>query len=305
MKRSAGISLILALLMTGSLLMAGCTKEAAAATTAAAAETTAKTTAADTTAAAKTDTSAETTAAAADGSLAKVKAAGTLILGLDSAFPPMGFVNENNEIVGFDIDLAKEVTKRMGVELKLQPIDWSSNILELNSGNIDCIWNGFTISEDRKAEVNFTDPYMQNRQVVIVRGDSDIKTLADLKGKTLCLQAGSSAADALAANADLKASLKEVVELSDNVTAFMELEGKTSDAILMDEIVAAYYITQNKKDYRILDESLADEQYGVGFRLGDQTLRDEVNSQLKAMSADGTLAKISNTWFGKDVTVIK
>ena len=193
---------------------------------------------------------------------------------------------------------------RMGVELKLQPIDWSSNILELNSGNIDCIWNGFTISDERKAEVNFSDPYMQNRQVVIVSGDSGITALSDLKGKTLCLQTGSSAADALAANADFKASLGDVVEVNDNVTAFMELDGKTSDALLMDEIVAAYYITQNKKDYVILDESLADEEYGVGFRLGDNTLRDEVNSQLKAMAADGTLKKISDTWFGKDVTVI-
>jgi len=301
MKISRGMALILATVMTGSLLITGCsatTKTTAAATTAAVVTT------AGTTAAAADSSAAESTAAA-DDSLAKVKAAGTLILGLDSAFPPMGFINDKNEIVGFDIDLAREVTSRMGVELKLQPIDWSSNILELNSGNIDCIWNGFSISEERKAEVNFTDAYMQNRQVVIVRGDSGINTLADMAGKTLCLQAGSSASDALASNADFKASLKEVVELSDNVTAFMELEGKTSDAILMDEIVAAYYITQNAKDYKILDESLADEQYGVGFRLADQSLRDEVNNQLKAMAADGTLAEISNTWFGKDVTVIK
>jgi len=305
MKISRGMALILATVITGSLFITGCsatTKTTTASTTAAVA-----TTAADTTAAAAETTaaSAAETTAAADDSLAKVKAAGTLILGLDSAFPPMGFINDKNEIVGFDIDLAKEVTSRMGIELKLQPIDWSSNILELNSGNIDCIWNGFSISEERKAEVNFTDAYMQNRQVVIVRGDSGINTLADMAGKTLCLQAGSSASDALASNADFKASLKEVVELSDNVTAFMELEGKTSDAILMDEIVAAYYIKQNAKDYKILDESLADEQYGVGFRLADQSLRDEVNNQLKAMAADGTLAEISNTWFGKDVTVIK
>jgi len=303
MKISRGMALILATVMTGSLLITGCsatTKTTSAATTAAVVTT------ADTTAAGVESTAAESTAAVAtDDSLTKVKAAGTLILGLDSAFPPMGFINDKNEIVGFDIDLAREVTSRMGVELKLQPIDWSSNILELNSGNIDCIWNGFSISEERKAEVNFTDAYMQNRQVVIVRGDSGINTLADMAGKTLCLQAGSSASDALASNADFKASLKEVVELSDNVTAFMELEGKTSDAILMDEIVAAYYITQNAKDYKILDESLADEQYGVGFRLADQSLRDEVNNQLKAMAADGTLAEISNTWFGKDVTVIK
>ena len=302
MRISRGLALVLAMLMTGSIFMAGCTKTTATITTAASAADTTVAAAADTTAATAADT---TAAAAADDSLTKVQNAGTFILGLDSAFPPMGFVDENNEIVGFDIDLAREVCKRMGVELKLQPIDWSSNILELNSGNIDCIWNGFTISEERKAEVNFTDAYMQNRQVVIVRNDSNINTLADMAGKTLCLQAGSSAADALSANAEFKASLKEVVELTDNVTAFMELEGKTSDAILMDEIVAAYYITQNNKDYKILDESLADEQYGVGFRLGDNALRDEVNNQLKAMAADGTLAKISNTWFGKDVTVIK
>lgn len=283
-----GISLILAMLMAGSILISGCSAST-------------RTTSADSTAADGTE---GTTAATADDSLAKVQKAGVLILGLDSAFPPMGFVDENNNIVGFDIDLAREVCSRMGVELKLQPIDWSSNILELNSGNIDCIWNGFTISDERKAEVNFSDPYMQNRQVVIVRGDSGITALSDLKGKTLCLQTGSSAADALAANADFKASLGDVVEVNDNVTAFMELDGKTSDALLMDEIVAAYYITQNKKDYVILDESLADEEYGVGFRLGDNTLRDEVNSQLKAMAADGTLKKISDTWFGKDVTVI-
>lgn len=290
MKFTRGMTLILAMLLTSSVLTAGCSS-------------TAKTTDATTTPAAAAVTT--TTAPAGDASLEKVKTAGTLILGLDSAFPPMGFLNDKNEIVGFDIDLAKEVAKRMGVELKLQPIDWNSNILELNSGNIDCIWNGFTISEERKAEVNFTDAYMQNRQVVIVRADSGVTALADLAGKTLCLQAGSSAADALDSKADFKASLKEVIEVPDNVTAFMELEGKTSDAILMDEIVAAYYITQNDKDYVILDESLADEQYGVGFRLNDQTLRDEVNNQLKAMAADGTLAKISDTWFSKNVTVIK
>jgi len=301
MRISRGLALVLAMLMTGSIFIAGCAKTTTTVTTAA------TTAAAETTKAdAGVTTVADTTsAAAADDSLTKVQTAGIFILGLDSAFPPMGFVDENNEIVGFDIDLAREVCKRMGVELKLQPIDWSSNILELNSGNIDCIWNGFSISEERKAEVNFTDAYMQNRQVVIVRSDSNINSLADMAGKTLCLQAGSSAADALSANAEFKASLKQVVELTDNVTAFMELEGKTSDAILMDEIVAAYYITQNKKDYKILDESLADEQYGVGFRLNDNSLRDEVNNQLKAMAADGTLAKISNTWFGKDVTVIK
>ena len=240
-----------------------------------------------------------------DDSLTKIKDSGVFVLGLDDAFPPMGFRDENNEIVGFDIDVAKEVAARMGVELKFQPIDWDSKVIELDSGNIDCIWNGLTITEERQDQMTFSLAYMKNRQVVVVRGDSDIQTLDDLTGKTLCLQAGSSAADALAGNEEFKNTLGQVVELSDNVTAFLELEGKTSDAILMDEIVAAYNIKQNGQDFRILEESLADEEYGVGFRKADKALAAEVDKQLKAMAADGTLAKISDTWFGKDVTVIK
>ncbi len=262
-----GIALVLAVLMVGSVFLTGCAKK--------------------------------------DDSLTKIKTSGVFILGLDDAFPPMGFRDDKNEIVGFDIDLAKEVTTRMGVELKLQPIDWDSNVIELNSGNIDCIWNGLTITADRQKQMIFSDAYMKNRQVVVVRADSNISTLSDLAGKKLCLQAGSSAADALASHADFKNSLGKVIELSDNVTAFMELEGKTSDAVLMDEIVAAYNIKKDGSDLKILDESLADEEYGVGFRTADVTLRDEVNKQLKAMAADGTLAEISNKWFGKDVTVIK
>jgi len=264
-----GMALVLSVLMVGSVFFSGCTKSGA------------------------------------DDSLTKVKKSGVLILGLDDAFPPMGFRDENNEIVGFDIDVAKEVASRMGVKLTLQPIDWEAKELELNSGAIDCIWNGFTITDERKEQITFSDPYMQNRQVVIVLGDSGIQTLEDLAGKSLCLQAGSSAADALASHQDFRDSLGEVIELSDNVTAFMELEAKTSDAILMDEIVAAYYIKQNNKNYKILDESLADEDYGVGFRKADLALCEEVNKQLKAMSADGTLTEISMKWFGKDVTVIK
>ncbi|NLC84910.1 MAG: amino acid ABC transporter substrate-binding protein [Ruminococcaceae bacterium] len=226
-------------------------------------------------------------------------------MGLDDSFPPMGYRNDKNEIVGFDIDLATEVTKRMGVALKLQPIDWAQKFSELNSGLIDCIWNGYTLDEERKRETNVTDPYLKNRQVVVVRNDSTYQTLADLKGKRLGVQAASSATSALDSATDFKASLKEVVEFKENVTALLDLEAKGTDALLIDEIVAGYYITSQNKPFRILDESLAAEEYGIGFRKNDQSLRDEVQKQLKAMAADGTLATISTKWFGKDITTIK
>lgn len=292
------ISVIMALTLAGSLLLSGCGNSGANETKASSKE-------ASQAASNGSSSSSASSGAAEDASWEKVQSAGTMVLGLDDAFPPMGFRDEKNEIVGFDIDVAKEVCKRLGIELKLQPIDWDSKSLELNSGKIDCIWNGLTITEERSKEVNFTDPYMQNRQVVIVRGDSAIKTLADLEGKVVALQAASSAADALSANPEVKDSLGEIVELSDNVTAFLDLETQISDAVLMDEVVAAYYIAKNNKDFVILDEALAEETYGVGFRKGDQALRDKVNNELKAMSEDGTLTKISETWFGRDVTVIK
>ncbi len=294
-------------LMLAAMLLSAC---GPAAVTTTAATTIAPTTAAPTTTAATAagttaGTTAATTTAAADPSLQKVLDKKEFVLGLDDSFPPMGYRNDKNEIVGFDIDLATEVTKRMGVALKLQPIDWAQKFSELNSGLIDCIWNGYTLDEERKRETNVTDPYLKNRQVVVVRNDSTYQTLADLKGKRLGVQAASSATSALDSATDFKASLKEVVEFKENVTALLDLEAKGTDALLIDEIVAGYYITSQNKPFRILDESLAAEEYGIGFRKNDQSLRDEVQKQLKAMAADGTLATISTKWFGKDITTIK
>lgn len=241
---------------------------------------------------------------AGDQSLQKVMDKGVFILGLDDSFPPMGYRNENNEIVGFDIDLAKEVTKRMGVELKLQPIDWNAKEQELNTGNIDCIWNGFTITEERKQVINFSDPYVNNAQVAVVKAGSTFKTLADLAGKKVGIQAGSSAADAVYGNEAFAKSLKEVVEVKDNLTALMDLEIGGVDAVVLDLFVANDNIQRSGKDFVILEEALSSEEYGVGFRKNDQALRDEVQKQLLAMASDGTLAKISTTWFGADITVV-
>ncbi len=243
-------------------------------------------------------------ASGADNSLQKVLDSGKFVLGLDDAFPPMGFRDDNNEIVGYDVDLAREVTKRMGVKLALQPIDWNAKEQELNTGKIDCIWNGFTVTEERSKAMAFTKPYLKNAQVLVVRADSPVKALADLKGKSVGLQAGSSAADALDGAAEFKASLKESVEFKDNLTALMDLEAKGVDAVVMDLLVANDNISRSGKAYRILGESLSPEDYGVGFRKNDLALRDEVQKQLEAMAKDGTLAAITVKWFGSDISTV-
>ena len=243
-------------------------------------------------------------ASAKDESLKKVMDKKTLVLGLDDSFPPMGFRDENNEIVGYDIDLAKEVAKRIGVELVCQPIDWNAKEQELNTGKIDCIWNGFTMTAEREQAMTFTKPYLKNAQVLVVRADSPVTALADLKGKSVGLQAGSSAANALDAAADLKAGLKGVVEFKDNLTALMDLEAKGVDAVVMDLIVANDNIARSGKPYRVLAESLSPENYGVGFRKADLSLMGKVQETLEAMAKDGTIAQISTKWFGSDISVV-
>jgi len=242
--------------------------------------------------------------ATGDNSLAAIQQKGKLVLGLDDAFPPMGFRNDSNEIVGYDIDLAKEATRRLDVQLVLQPIDWNAKEQELNTGKIDCIWNGFTITDDRAKAMAFTKPYLRNSQVLVAKNGSPYYTLADLKGKTVGLQAGSSAADALDAATEFKSSLKNVVEFKDNLTAVMDLEVGGVDAVLMDLIVANDNIKRSGKDYRVLKESLAAENYGVGFRKNDLALRDAIQKELEAMAADGTLARITTKWFGSDISVV-
>lgn len=239
-----------------------------------------------------------------DNSLEDLKARGVFVLGLDDSFPPLGFRDEANNIVGYDIDLATEVCKRLGVQLKCQPIDWAAKEQELNTGNIDCIWNGFTMTPEREEALSFTKPYLDNAQVVIVRKADGFTKLADLKGKKVGLQAGSSAAEAVEANPDFKASLKEIVEFKDNLTALMDLEIGGVNAVVMDMVVGNYSIASTGKPFVTLSENLSTEKYGVGFRKGDVKLRDEVQRVLEEMAADGTVAKISTKWFGNDISVI-
>ena len=258
-----------------------------------------ETTAAETTAEKKEETTTAGTTAAETAEAA----GGTLIVGFDQDFPPMGFVGDNGEYTGFDLDLAKEVASRLGLEYKAQPVAWDSKDMELESGNIDCIWNGFTIT-GREDDYTWTTPYMANKQVFVVANDSDIKSQADLAGKVVEVQADSSAEAALKENQDLANTFGQLLTTPDYNTAFMDLEQGAVDAVAMDVIVAGYQIKQRNADFKILDDSLSEEEYGIGFNKGNTELRDKVQGALEEMAADGTLAKISDEWFGEDVTTI-
>ena len=258
-----------------------------------------ETTAAETTAEKKEETTTAGTTAAETAEAA----GGTLIVGFDQDFPPMGFVGDNGEYTGFDLDLAKEVASRLGLEYKAQPIAWDSKDMELESGNIDCIWNGFTIT-GREDDYTWTTPYRANKQVFVVANDSDIKSQADLAGKVVEVQADSSAEAALKENQDLANTFGQLLTTPDYNTAFMDLEQGAVDAVAMDVIVAGYQIKQRNADFKILDDSLSEEEYGIGFKKGNTELRDKVQGALEEMAADGTLAKISDEWFGEDVTTI-
>lgn len=256
----------------------------------------AETTAADTEAA---ESQAEETTAEE----AKTTDGGTLIVGFDQDFPPMGFVGDDGEYTGFDLELAQEVAKRLGLEYKAQPIAWDSKDMELESCNIDCIWNGFTMT-GREDDYTWTEPYMANQQVFVVANDSDINSQADLAGKIVEVQADSSAEAALKEAPELTATFKELLTTADYNTAFMDLEQGAVDAIAMDVIVAGYQIQQRNADFKILDDSLSEEEYGVGFKKGNTELRDKVQSTLEEMAEDGTLQEVSEKWFSKDVTTV-
>lgn len=249
--------------------------------------------------------SSDSSSSSKDDSLQYVMDKGELIVGLDDSFPPMGYRDKDNKIVGFDVDLAKETCKRMGIKAKFQPVSWESKEQELSSKNIDCIWNGFGITPEREKVLTFTEPYMSNPQIFVVLADSGIKTEADLKGKVVAAQSGSTAYATIDKDTNLKDSFKEFIGVEDNVKALMDLEVGGSDAVAMDTVVARYYMTKDPGKYSIIeDTTILDEEMGVGFRKGDNALCKKVEDTLKEMKKDGTLAKISKKWFGEDLTTI-
>ena len=223
----------------------------------------------------------------------------TFTVGFDAEYPPYGYRTESGDYAGFDLDLAAEVCERNGWELVKQPIDWDAKDMELEAGTIDCIWNGFTMT-GREDDYTWTEPYMANQQVFVVANDSDINSQADLAGKIVEVQADSSAEAALKEAPELTATFKELLTTADYNTAFMDLEQGAVDAIAMDVIVAGYQIQQRNADFKILDDSLSEEEYGVGFKKGNTELLDKVNGALKELQDDGTVQSIVDKYISAD-----
>ena len=223
-----------------------------------------------------------------------------IVIGLDDNFPPMGFRNEKNELVGFDISMAQEATRRMGIEAEFKPIDWSAKEAELNGKRVDMLWNGLTITEERKKNIAFTSPYMENHQIIVVPKSSTIKTKAELAAKVIGIQDGSSAIDAVQRD-PIAASFKELKKFGDNVTALMDLSTGRLDAVVLDEVVGRYYTAKRPDDYAVLEDNFGTEEYGVGLRKDDSELLAGLQKALDEMKADGSAARISTEWFGKDI----
>ena len=224
-----------------------------------------------------------------------------IVVGLDDNFPPMGFRDEKNTLVGFDIDLATEAAKRLGAEVTFKPIDWNAKEAELNGKRVDVLWNGLTITEERKANILFTTPYLENRQIIVVLDKSPIKTKAELAGKVVGVQDGSSAIEAVEKDAATAKSLKELKKFPDNVTALMDLSTGRLEALVVDEVVGRYYTAKKAGEYRVLDENFGTEDYGVGTRKDDSELMNKIQKAMDDMKKDGSAAAISTKWFGKDI----
>lgn len=224
-----------------------------------------------------------------------------IIIGLDINVPPMGFKSENGKIVGFDIDLAQEIFKNDYDKVIFQPIDWDSKEFELNSNKIDIIWNGLSETPDRKESMLLTKPYLKNRQVILVRKNSEINLLENLKNKIICVQKGSTGADALAEH-KISGEIKQTVELENMVNCLNEVETGKSDATIVDEVVAKYYLNKlGENKFKILDQELSSEFYVIAVKKENYKLKEFIESKLDEIYKSGKASEISKKWFGQDI----
>lgn len=233
----------------------------------------------------------------------------TLTVGFDAQYPPFGYKDDNGEYVGFDLDLAQEVCDNLGWELVKKPINWDSKDMELNSGSIDCIWNGFTMN-GREDDYTFSEPYVDNSQVIVVADDSGIEKLTDLAGKTVGVQAASAALDLLQSEEEggqkeLADTFGALNEFADYNTAFTELQAGALDALAIDVGVAKYQLNSRGEGFKILDETLNTEQYAIGFKKGNTELCDIVNADLQKLADDGTVAELAEKYEIADMVTLK
>ena len=233
-----------------------------------------------------------------DLSLKSIEDSGKMIVGF-TEYPPMGF-KENGEVTGFDIDIAKEVAERLGVEAEFVYIDWDAKVLELNGKNIDMIWNGLTITEDRKKEILFSKPYFDNRIVIISLADAGIDKISDLSEMKVGVELQSSGQAAVEGN-DVFGSIDELVKYTTITEAILDLKAGGIDAIVADEIFARYAVSKEANQYAVASEVFNSENYGIGFRLEDVALRDKIDAIIDEMAADGTASEISMKWCGEDL----
>ena len=247
----------------------------------------------------------ENNAANDGGNNAKQEAAGeldtskTYVLGMDDTFAPMGFRDEKGELVGFDVELAQAAAKEMGIKVECQPIDWTVKETELDSGNVDFLWNGYSITPEREKKVLFSDPYMDNRQIIVTLKDSPVNSKADLAGKRVTVQGESSALEAVTKDEAFVNSLAEPpVEYATNTECFKDIEAKRCDAIVVDEVLARYYMKQNGEDnYKVLEDNFGEEKFAVGMRKDDVALQEALNKALAKLKEDGTYDEIYSKYF--------
>lgn len=240
---------------------------------------------------------------AEDTSLDDILAKGELVMGMDISFPPMGFIGEDGKETGFDVDLANAVCEKLGITLVPKAIDWGTKEMELANGNIDVIWNGYTMNATRNEQVEYTKPYLNNQQMVVVKVDSDIQTLADLAGKVVGSQTESAGLDAINADPEFAASLKDIPEYEDFMLALTDLGTSRLDAVVIDKVVIDYQISKQPGKYRVLEDAMGTEYYGIGCKIGAAKLREAIDNALDEMMEDGTLDEVSGKWFGSNIVI--
>ena len=231
---------------------------------------------------------------------------GSITIGFDNTFVPMGYEDTNGENVGFDIDLATAVFEQYGITVEWQPIDWDLKETELNNGNIDLIWNGYSATDERREQVLFSDPYMTNQQVLVTKKESGIADVTGMTDKILGAQAGSSGYSVFEDQPEI---LKDIVADGDAVQystfteALIDLQNDRIDGLLIDRVYANYYLTEEGilDEFNIIDAGYASESFAVGARKSDTTLVEKINEAFTTLYEDGTFQEISEKWFGEDV----